>query len=58
MATRTVKIKPERLNKGESLDTLYYIAEDNGDRCFVSPMVCDMFIVPQELVAKSDLILQ
>ena len=53
-----VKIKPERCNTIEEKTTLYYIAEANGDRCFISPVNWhNDWIRPQELVMLDDLII-
>jgi hypothetical protein len=34
---------------------LFRVVEDNGDRCVIAPVDCDLPIVPTELVAREAL---
>lgn len=50
---KTVKIKPEFLNKNEQ-QIEYKIVEDNGDRLIIRPVVWENGgIIPTELVRKN-----
>ena len=48
-----VRIKPEWLDKGESADTLYIVADVNDatKRCYIEPLESPLALKPQNLVS-------
>jgi hypothetical protein len=51
---KLVKFRPDRCTESER-DTLYVIAEWNGDRGYIQPVKTTMRIIPSELVRDTDI---
>jgi hypothetical protein len=47
LSMKYARIKPEWRDKGEG-NALYLVSDNDGVRCDMQPVECDMFIVPTQ----------